>query len=642
MELSELEGSNADEEEFEDEDAREDPPIAPGAKLAKGKSRAAPKTSPFHGDDLPSTSPSASAARPGISHAAFDMWTVLHRSTKPKMPWETAVFSKPFEPKFKKPKLEVPQIGFREALSAPSRTPAAGSLEQSSSLSFARQRLRFAAMIKTEDQLRWEALRKIKVVVLLNPLASSIGETLATQAMTLCDASEFSTSFTNCFAAKSTGTLVKRSYALWRFSQWCADRGVLDPLSASESVVYAYVCFLQEHAAPTSGVDFLQMWRFMHHVLGLKKYPLDVVLSSRTKGLADSMHATKRKLRQSEPLQARMILALEKIVLGAPYVHWQVIAGQFLLCIGSCSRFSDSIYLDSLVHSCEGELHLLEADESKYKTSTNRERKARLLPICSLGQFLANSPWAPKWIEIRLQQGLATSPSLPAWSEISASWMSRRMTTSEAHTYLHEFLRGSGFSHADLVGIGTHSMKTTLLSWSSKGQYLDLPDRRLMGHHLDPGSNSAVTYSRDELTRLQVSVHKMFQDVKSGAFRPDDTRVQRLSASIGLTKPDDEPGPFESDSGESGSGPESDCGEGEANRTAMSLEPSRVPFDDLALESVVDSKVHISSGVLHLTGKNGFFLCGRKITVNYEDIGNTSLATDVPVCMQCAKASGHS
>ena len=205
MELPELEGSNADEEEFEDEDAREDPPIAPGAKLAKGKSRAAPKTSPFHGDDLPSTSPSSSASRPGISHAAFDMWTVLHRSTKPKMPWETAVFSKPFEPKFKKPKLEVPQIGFREALSAPSRTPAAGSLEQSSSLSFARQRLRLAAMIKTEDQLRWEALRKIKVVVLLNPLASSIGETLATQAMTLCDASEFSTSFTNCFCGQIHG-----------------------------------------------------------------------------------------------------------------------------------------------------------------------------------------------------------------------------------------------------------------------------------------------------------------------------------------------------------------------------------------------------------------------------------------------------
>ena len=108
------------------------------------------------------------------------------------------------------------------------------------------------------------------------------------------------------------------------------------------------------------------------------------------------------------------------------------------------------------------------------------------------------------------------------------------MTTAEAYTYLHEFLRGSGFSHEDLVGIGTHSMKSTLLSWCSKGHYMELPDRRLMGHHLDPGSNSAVTYSRDEIARLQVVVRQMFRDVRSGVFRPDDTRVQRLAATINL------------------------------------------------------------------------------------------------------------
>ena len=71
----------------------------------------------------------------------------------------------------------------------------------------------------------------------------------------------------------------------------------------------------------------------------------------------------------------------------------------------------------------------------------------------------------------------------------------------------------------------------------------------------------------------------------------------------------------------------------------MDLEPPRIPFDELALESVVNSKVHISSGVLHLTGVDSLFKCGRKITRNYEDIGNNTLATDVPVCMQCAKAS---
>ena len=142
------------------------------------------------------------------------------------MPWETAAFANPFQPKFKKPRFEVPQIGFREAISAPSASPAAGNMEQSSSLTFARQRLRMSGLIKTEDQLRWEALRKIKVVVLLNPMASSIGETMATQAMTLRDESKFVASFTNCFAGKATGTLVKRSYSLWRFSQWSRQRSV--------------------------------------------------------------------------------------------------------------------------------------------------------------------------------------------------------------------------------------------------------------------------------------------------------------------------------------------------------------------------------------------------------------------------------
>ena len=616
----------------------ENSPVAPGAKVASGKSKATPK---IH-HRLAEEEQLHTSSRPGISSEAFDMWTVLHRQSKPKMPWETASFARPFEAKFKKPRFEVPQIGFREAISAPSSSSSATVvLDHTSGISFARQRLRIAPLVKTDDQLRWEALRKIKTVVLLNPLASAIGETLATQAIALKGETELCGSFTNCFAAKATGTLVKRSYSLWRFSQWCADNNVWDPLSASEDTIYSYLCYLQKNAAPTSGVDFIQTWRFMHHVLGLKKFPLDVVLSSRTKGLADSMHAEKQKLRQAEPLKARMILALEKIVLQAPYVHWQIIAGQFLLCIGSCSRFSDSIHLDSLVLSTEGDFHLLEADESKYKTTTNRERKSRLLPICSLGQFLADEPWAPKWIQLRLSQGLATSPSLPAWSEISGRWLERRMTIAEAMLYLHEFLRGSGFSEEDLVQVGTHSMKATLLSWSSKGQYLDLPDRRLLGHHLDPGSNSAVTYSRDEIAHLQVVVHRMFQDVKKGTFKPDDSRVQRLSASIGLLGDahgvEDIDLSFERNEVEDAS----DCDEGEADRPAMGLEPKRVPFDDLSIEAVSGSKIHISSGVLHMPGDGVFFKCGRKITRNFVDISSNVLATDIPVCMQCAKAYNH-
>ena len=159
------------------EESEEEVPVGSGAKVAKGKARATPKVpQEVHGED-PSLDSASSSSKPGISPSAFDTWTVLHRQTKPKMPWETAAFANPFQPKFKKPRFEVPQIGFREAISAPSASPAAGNMEH--------QRLRMSGLIKTEDQLRWEALRKIKVVVLLNPMASSIGETMATQAMTL-------------------------------------------------------------------------------------------------------------------------------------------------------------------------------------------------------------------------------------------------------------------------------------------------------------------------------------------------------------------------------------------------------------------------------------------------------------------------
>ena len=75
------------------------------------------------------------------------------------------------------------------------------------------------------------------------------------------------------------------------------------------------------------------------------------------------------------------------------------------------------------------------------------------------------------------------------------------MTTGEAHWFLREFLASSGFKEDELDLVGCHSLKCTLLSWASKGGYLPIPDRFLMGHHLTRESQSAVVYGRDELTR---------------------------------------------------------------------------------------------------------------------------------------------
>ena len=176
---------------------------------------------------------------------------------------------------------------------------------------------------------------------------------------------------------------------------FCASGGILDPLSSSESNLYQYMQHLKVHGAATTANDFLQAWRFFHHAVGLKGSSIDEVVSARVSGAADSMFSTKRKLVQAVPLTTKMVLALEKIVLSGPYVHWRLIAGHLLLCLGSSSRFADSLRLDNIVIDEYKGIYLIEASESQYKTAATRERKARLLPILCLGRFFAREAWAP-------------------------------------------------------------------------------------------------------------------------------------------------------------------------------------------------------------------------------------------------------
>lgn len=194
-----------------------------------------------------------------------------------------------------------------------------------------------------------------------------------------------------------------------------------------------------------------------------------------------------------------MIVALENVANLAPYDHWRIIAGHMLLCLGSCSRFGDSMRLASLSVNSHNGLQIVEAESMSYKTA-KRDKQDKLLPLIGLGKFFAKTSWAVQWMDLRAQHGLGLDPSLPAWSEISQSWMKRRMTTGEAQLFLKEFMASSGFGEEELTRIGCHSLKCTLLSWASKGAYLPIPDRLLMGHHLSKENQSAVVYSRDELT----------------------------------------------------------------------------------------------------------------------------------------------
>ena len=288
---------------------------------------------------------------------------------------------------------------------------------------------------------------------------------------------DWESSFADTFQGKATGTLAKRAGALWKYNEWSLGHNLPSILVSNEATLYRYMEHLKQSGAATTATSFLQAWTFLHHTIGLLHAPLDDLLSSRVRGAARACLALKRPLQQAYPLTARMIVALENVVKFAPYQHWKIIAGHLLMCLGSCSRFGDTIHLTKLEISSHEDLQIIEGESKSFKTAGNEERRLKLLPILSLGRFFSKGAWAAEWMAVREKRNLGLDPSLPAFNEISKEWLERRMTTGEAALYLQEFLTASGFTAEQLEHIGCHSLKTTLLSWAAKGNYLGVPDR---------------------------------------------------------------------------------------------------------------------------------------------------------------------
>ena len=386
------------------------------------------------------------------------------------------------------------------------------------------------SLLKTDDATRWEALRKIRVLVLVSPQSTELGRRLLAEAALLKDEGRLQKSFQDVFISRATATLAKRASALWRFAAWCVNNGYGHPLEACESTIYSYVLHLEEHAKPTAPSSFLQAWNFVRHILKFTSPASIEAVSARVKGAAQRVFQLKRPLIQAEPLKVKAVKALEYVVLKAPYEHWIIIGGHLLLCLGSSSRFGDSQMPGKLALTSAQGVVLIEAESKQWKTGNAASRRAQLLPLCSLGQFFADQPWGPAWFDMRTKHGLSLSPALPAWSESESKWLQRPMSTGEASLYMKEFLYAAGLR--DLGGIGCHSLKCAVLSWAAKSTTVSLADRRLLGHHIDPGVASPLTYAQDEQTRLMVIVHGLVAEIRRGHFKPDAEKVWRLAVLI--------------------------------------------------------------------------------------------------------------
>ena len=267
-----------------------------------------------------------------------------------------------------------------------------------------------------------------------------------------------------------------------------------------------------------------------------------------------------------------------------------------------------------------------------------------LLPLMCLGNvFRFDKSWGERWVNTIKRQFAACRKQwvLPAYSEQSNKWLTRPMTTGEGILWLKDLV---GLRCKTGDSLTTHSLKTTMLSWVTLCGVMDFSQRRILGHHVDAGLASPLTYGRDNLAPLQVILANLMKKIASGEFDPDAPRVERIDRQIELTQTLDD---LDSDQEAAVYGAHA-----QPHEDVENIEDA-CEADEMVDQAFDGEKVYITadkadgrimqhnvSGVLHFIGLDDRFVCGRTINGFYGHVLD-DLSHEWPMCQQCRKAMGE-
>ena len=346
-------------------------------------------------------------------------------------------------------------------------------------------------------------------------------------------------------ATKRTGTLAVRASSWRLFLKWAADTNA-DLEAFGEPMVFAYLKHLKEIGAPPSrGDTFLRGSNFAFGVIGLT-HGHQAAISSRCRGLAAVSMAEKRRRIQRDPLQMQWVMEAEEQMelaaagLGLLELHEACVLGFLLFALHSRSRNTDAARIidEPKLDVCEGpgrELcSFIESVTTGDACKTgNTSKKARLaIPVTGLAFGVSGKPWAESWLKIRKDLCMDASKDQCLMREPLANGLftAARIKAGQATQWLRHILLKLGVDAYDLRNIGSHSLKTTLLSVAAKGG-LSRDTRRTLGGHATPGDDSVDTYSRDILAAPMLELAKLLDHVRAGRFEPDMTRSGRWQMS---------------------------------------------------------------------------------------------------------------
>ena len=115
----------------------------------------------------------------------------------------------------------------------------------------------------------------------------------------------------------------------------------------------------------------------------------------------------------------------------------------------------------------------------------------------------------------------------------ASGWTGTPPSAATAGSWLRGLLGKLGYAPELVKGYGTHSCKTTLLSFFAKFG-MDSFHRRVLGYHSQPGDRVMHIYSRDTVSASVRELEKVLDQVREGTFKPDATRSGYFVSPEGL------------------------------------------------------------------------------------------------------------
>ena len=452
--------------------------------------------------------------------------------------------------------------------------------------------------------------------------------------------------------SKSTSTLHARANPVIRLMKWCKDHA-LQPFPLDHVLVFKYLESIRDVCAPTYPKSVLGSIAFMTYCLGLKSGHA-VLGSQMVTGLSASLFLKKRKTVQRPPLKVWHVKRLESIACGRESITIidQVAAGFFCFLVYGRARFSDgqnarNFVLD-VIDGSKPPQGFLEASIQRSKTSYTLERKTRHLPMVAQVTGLSDVSWAIAWTRAMKKSGFQTGAGLPLLPAplMAGEWDAVPISAEAATKWIRKLLLDApGLDDAEreyILQLGTHSCKTTILSWAAK-KGTDPQTRKIMGYHSLGKQNAVFIYGRDNIAPALREISEIVTLISTGKFLPDKTRsgyfaTEGEDKDGGVNNLDPTPDELRGDSSseDSADGDHAEHSDAEQAVDAVvgkwtgDFDPDILPTDP---EQYLR---HGVSRVLHLiSDESGTSLtCGRPTTKSYERLRELPTVLH-PVCKQC-------